>query len=165
LFSLGCLVATSTAIPRNVFVTDMACAPADSTALAMLAISVTLGVNLTITGLVVFFYYLIRYPCCSIWICLRLKAIPPFSTLGHDIFISIAAILSTLSILLAISAYSLMEWPYILVMIGVLMLTRDEELFLYKGLYPNISEPDCIQETTRCLYNPRRWIARHWLYG
>ncbi len=53
--SLGRLVATSTAIPRNVFVTDMACAPADSTALAMLAISVTLGVNLTITGLVVFF--------------------------------------------------------------------------------------------------------------
>ncbi|MBA7662711.1 hypothetical protein ES703_70742 [subsurface metagenome] len=51
--SFGRLVVTSTAIPRIALVTEIAWAPADSTALAIVVISVTLGVSFTTTGLVV----------------------------------------------------------------------------------------------------------------
>src|SRR4030042_1754868 len=57
LASLGLFVSISMDIPVSVLINDMASAPASSTPFAITLMSVTLGVNFTMTGLLVFFIF------------------------------------------------------------------------------------------------------------
>ena len=90
---MGRRVVMSMAMPVNVLMREMASAPAASTALAMVVMSVTLGDNLTMTGFFVLSLTLrVTAAAASGWVP---KTMPPSLTFGQEILTSRPATPST----------------------------------------------------------------------
>ncbi len=127
---IGRRVSISMAMPRRVFISEMASAPASSTARAMAAMSVTLGDNLTMSG---------SWECCLTKVVTldaamvhAPKAMPPVLTFGQEMLTSSALTPATLSRRAASAAYSSSVLPLMFTITGACCWRR-------KGISPEIN--------------------------
>ena len=136
---IGRRVVMSMAMPVRVLMRERASAPAASTALAMVVISVTLGDNLTITGFFVLSLTLrVTAAAASGWVP---KTMPPSLTLGQEILTSRPATPST-SRSAAICPYSSTLPAETLTMSGVLQAAPTlGRISLLKASTPGFSRP------------------------
>ena len=113
----GCLLRISIRMPSSVLMRDSPSAPASSAALAMDAMSVTLGLSLIYTGLDVTFFTS-RVTSATFWQLVP-NAMPPPCTLGQETFTSRIPTSFTASMASASRTYSGMLKPETLAIKGL----------------------------------------------
>ena len=126
-------------MPFNVLIRDMASAPASSTATAISLMSVTLGLNLTITGKLV--ADLTAEVTAAASLGATPNSIPPAETLGQLMFTSMPLIPGTPSNLPATAAYSSVVSPAILTMTGTRHPAHTGAFSLMRASTPIFSRP------------------------
>ena len=139
LASTGRRFLRSIAMPIRVLISDSASAPASTQACAMATMSVTLGESLTISGFLVTARQALTTLAAHAGSVP--KTIPPCLTLGHEMFISSAAISGISSRRRAISAYSSMVPPKKLAIAGVSTERRKGTLLAMKASMPTFCRP------------------------
>ena len=129
----GFLVFISIFIAKNVFINDTASAPPSSAPFAILAISVTLGVSFTISGLSnTFLTSLVTFFTSSY---VLPNAMQPSFTFGHDKFSSTPSISNVFNILHN-STYSSTELPHAFTIIFVSNFLKNGKSLLAKNSTP-----------------------------
>src|SRR3989339_243978 len=137
--SFGLWVLVSMAMPQRVLIKEITSAPAFSASLAIKAMSVTLGDNLTITGRLVAFLTVATNSLVALGS--KQKSIPPLDTLGQEMLTSIPLTNGSLFNILVSSSNSLADSPAMLTITGVLYLASVGRRFSKKSLTPLFCRP------------------------
>ena len=143
-------------IPRRVLISETASAPSASTAFAIATISVTLGLSLTISGLLVA-PRTAFVTAAAIW-GVEPKAAPPSLTLGQEMFSSIMSTAVPSSFWAMVMQSSTVEAGDIGEDCDVLR-PQVRKLVFDKGIDTGILQANRVQHPRRRLGNPGRWVS------